>query len=111
MPQPEVIARRNLNGHMTEVLSTHAEAEANGWEITKVLRPAAEKPGPKPFHKKVEKPEAPEPASPPPAEEPAEEEQSYDDLYEQAQDLEIRGRSKMNRDQLAAAIAEATEEE
>lgn len=109
MPQPEVIARRNLNGHMTEVLSTHAEAEANGWEITKVLRPAAEKPGPKPFHKKVEKPEAPEPVSP--AEEEPAEEESYDDLYEQAQDLEIRGRSKMDRDQLAAAIAEATEEE
>lgn len=103
MPQgpPDVIAEAVMNGYTTQVITHRQTAEENGWPIVKVIRTSGD-----PKHKKIEAPTAPEPVSGGNSEE-APAEQTYEALYSRAQDLEIRGRSKMSRDQLAAAVESA----
>lgn len=113
----DVVARRVINGYTTEVLANSEQAEAEGWPIVRRLDG-------KPYHKKRPKPEAPAPTEPETVEpetteaddEPEPEDTARADylagltkpeLYDIAKDLDVEGRSTLDRGELITAILEA----
>lgn len=101
---PDVIARRSNFGTIIEVLATEAEAKARGWEIVRYrdgrpyhkARPA---PGPD-----VAAPVSPAPASPDVSDGKT---PTLRELRARAKELGIAGRSRMSKDELAAAVSSA----
>lgn len=111
----DVVARRVINGYTTEVLANSEQAEAEGWPIVRRLDG-------KPYHKKRPKPEAPAPVEPETEADDAQEDEptpeksargdylaslTKSELYDIAKDLDVDGRSTLDRGELITAILEA----
>lgn len=91
-PPATITAKVVINGYETQIRTTPEEAEKNGWEVVSG--------GAGPAHKARTAPDPVTPDSP--------EELTVDELRQIASDLEIDGRSSMNKAELIAAIEAAS---